>query len=340
MFRSKRKLSIIMGILIFTLFLSLATVVLYAQTVKPIELKVPHTMAVNHLRNTQLEFFKELIEEKTNGRIKVTIFPAGQLYTKDSEVIEALQMGSADVSAVGNGTLAQLNQAYNLENMPFLFSSREAIYKFQKSELGRELLDSLESYGLKGLTFLNAGSSIIFNKVRPITKPEDFKGLRFRVSAVGIKEDILEQFGAYGIYTSGGEVPGAVSQGMVDGVLTTPAFAMSIQAWTLAQYVTVDYQNFFFPTMVMSLKTWNKLPKDIQEIIENDVIPEVYEKARQISEEEEEIALAALEENGMQITKLNKEQVEVLYNSMKPIYETWIDKIGRKYIEGVLNMQQ
>lgn len=97
--------------------------------------------------------FKEKLESESDGRIKVELYPNGQLYGSDREAIEAVQLGNIEMTIPAVAAMASFNEKFQVFDLPFLFNNNEAAYKALDGELGQELMADLESNGLKGLVF-------------------------------------------------------------------------------------------------------------------------------------------------------------------------------------------
>lgn len=87
--------------------------------------------------------FKEEVEEATNGRVKVTLFPSGQLGSA-REMFEGLQMGTQEIALVPTARISGFAPELQLFDLPYLFPTRESLYEIMDGEIGEELLSGLE----------------------------------------------------------------------------------------------------------------------------------------------------------------------------------------------------
>ena len=154
-----------------------------AQT--PIVLKFSHVVAPNTPKGLGAEKFKELAEKYTNGKVKVEVYPNSTLY-KDKEEIEALQLGSVQMLAPSTAKFAPLGvKEFEALDLPWLFKDDEAYAAAMKGTVGKWLYDKLETKGIKGLAYWDNGFHMVSSN-RPLIKPTDFEGLKFRISGSGL----------------------------------------------------------------------------------------------------------------------------------------------------------
>ena len=121
------------------------------------------------------EKFAELVEERTNGEYKIEIYPNGTL-GGESDMLDSMSTGMLDMGIITSGPFVNFSEAMGVLDMPYLFANNEEAYKVFDGEIGRELLDSLEDAGLKGLAYAERGFRNVTNSVRPVTCADDLAG--------------------------------------------------------------------------------------------------------------------------------------------------------------------
>lgn len=137
--------------------------------------------------------FKKQIEEESNGRITVEIFAAGQLGS-NIDMYEGMQMGTQQMSIIPSARITGFAPSLQILDLPFLFPDRETAYKIFDGDVGRELLDTLEPTGIRGLSICEDGFKH-FTSSKEIKNLADFKGLKMRTMESPI---IMEQFKSLG----------------------------------------------------------------------------------------------------------------------------------------------
>ena len=162
-----------------------------------------------------MEKFKELVEQKTNGEVKVKIFPSSQLGSA-REMIEATQIGTEEATLTTSSNLVGFESALSILDLPFVFPSREVCYKVIDSEFGKDLLDTLADSGLVGLGWWDSGfKQLTLNS--EIYGLKSFKGKKIRVMESPILIAQYEAMGCSATPINYHELYNSLQQGVVDG---------------------------------------------------------------------------------------------------------------------------
>lgn len=235
-----------------------------------------------HGRNSK--YFKELVEKETNGRVKVQLYPNGQLGSIDREV-GLVQSGAVEAAYAINGTLETIEPLEAVYTLPFIWktapgnSEHYIIATKYDSLIENTLREKLKTKGIYRLGSLNTqnGQFIAANNRHPVHKPEDMQGLKLRHSGGLLATIQLEKLGASPITMSGGEVPVALSQGVIDG-MQSGVLHYHDSRWH-TKYLTATYSKCYSLPLIVNLKWWESLPKDLQDIIQNKVFPKVQKYA-------------------------------------------------------------
>ncbi len=217
-------------------------------------------------QNIAAEKFKELIEQRSNGDIKVQIFHSASL-GNETEILQQVQMNSIQMAVVTGGPFDTFDPMARVVNYPFLFKNYEQVDEILDGPLGAELLKSLESSGFKGLCFSENGFRNLTNNKRPVEKAEDLKGLKIRVMASAIHKAIWQALGAnptpmpWPIYTE-------LEQGVIDGQ-ENPLWVMEVyKFYEIQKYMTLTRHVYSYHIDVASLNWWNTLDEPTREMIQ------------------------------------------------------------------------
>src|SRR5262252_6539173 len=155
----------------------------HALAQQPIVIQFSHVVTPDTPKGKAAEKFKELAEERTNGRVKVEIYPNSQLY-KDKEELEALQLGAVQMLAPATTKFGPLGiKEFEAFDLPYIFLSVEALRKVSDGPIAQKLFKKLEPKGILGLGFWDNGFTSITTASRPIRKPEDLKGIKMRIQS-------------------------------------------------------------------------------------------------------------------------------------------------------------
>ena len=209
-----------------SLFIAVATIVMTvgaaAAADQPIVIKFSHVTTPDTPKGRSAEKFKELAEAKTNGRVKIEVYPNSQLY-KDKEELEALQLGAVQMLAPSLAKFGPLGvKEFEVFDLPYIFPDKAALKKVLEGPVGNELFDKLKNKGFVGLAYWDNGfKDMTANK--PLRKPEDFRGLKMRIQSSKVLDAQMRALGAIPQVLAFSEVYQAMQTGVVDGSENTPS---------------------------------------------------------------------------------------------------------------------
>ena len=278
-------------------------------------------------------YFRDILDERTDGRLKVDIFPNSQV-GDDKQMMSALQSGSLDMTYPSTSPATTLVPELRVFDLPFLFPTAEDADEVLDGPVGTELLKKFDGSGIKALAWAENGYRQLTNSQKPVATPEDVKGLRVRVMENPIQVDIWKTLGANPTSMAFGEVFSALEQGVVDGQENPWATIFSSKFNEVQDYGS-DTRHVYTPFIIMmSQKTFDALSPEDQQIVQ-----EASEAARDydrvLSREYSDYAKEELEEGGMEITDLTTEQLAAFQEATKPVYDKWAPQIGADLVEQV-----
>jgi tripartite ATP-independent transporter DctP family solute receptor len=284
------------------------------------------------------QYFGEILEQRTDGRITVNVFPNSQL-GDDVQMLEMLQTGTLDMTYPSSSATTGYVEELAAFDLPFLLPSREAAVAVMQSDVAQGMLDAFEGTGLKALTFSENGYRQLSNSARPVASPEDVAGLDVRGLSVRTMENpvhlaIWEALGANPTPMAFGELFSAMEQGVVDGQENPWSTILSSNFNEVQNYGT-ETRHVYTPfIMMLSERTWDRMAPEYQEL--------VLEAARQsavyqiqLSAEYDDWSRDQLIERGMEITRLNDEQLAAFQDAVQPVYEEWAPRIGEDLIADI-----
>lgn len=279
-----------------------------------------------------LEYFKELIETNSGGRIKVNLYHSSQL-GDDREMMEALQMGIQEVTCPSTAPIAPFINGFKVFDLPFLFPSNEAADYVLDGPVGQNLLKQLEDIGLIGLAYWENGYRQLTNSVRAVETPEDAKGLKIRTMENPIHLAAWRALGANPTPMAFGELFSAMQQGVVDGQ-ENPWGTIYLQKFFEVQGYATDTGHVYSPFVLMiSKKFYDKLPADLQKVV-RDAALLAKEHNRKLNRKMNAEYLEELK-GKMNVTILNDDQRTAFQEAVQPVYEQFADEIGPELIKNV-----
>lgn len=300
-----------------------------AEDFQPVKYRLAHVVNENDSFHFTAVKFKELVEERTGGKIEIEIHPNATL-GDERTLLEGMQMGTVDMGVITNGPIANFVPEVAVFELPFLFSSRKEVYGVLDGPIGKEILGKMENVNLKGLAFAERGFRNLTNSKREVVTPEDMKDLKIRVMENPVYIDTFQALGANTVPMAWTETLTALQQGTIDGQENPVVVIHSFKLDETQKYLSLSKHTYSPATIMMSLATFNKLPAEFQEIIEKSA-QEAAEYARAVNTESEETLLNELKERGMEVTEVDsiafQEAVQSVYDKYRSQYGEYIDKI-------------
>ena len=290
----------------------------------------PLTLRLAHVVNEQDGFhiaatkFEELVEERTDGKVNIEIFPNASL-GDERTLLEGMQIGTVDMGVITNGPVANFVEEMAVFELPFLFPSPEAAYSVLDGPIGQELLDKLADVNLKGLAYAERGFRNLTNSERAVNSPEDLDGLRIRVMENPVYTDTFRELGANAIPMAWTEALTAMQQGTIDGQENPVNVIHSFKLDETQNYMTLSRHTYAPAIFVMGMPAWNQLPEAAQAVLE-EAAQEAAEHERQVNADMEAEQLAALREAGMEIN--DTPNMEAFQAAVAPVYEKYGEQFG------------
>lgn len=279
-----------------------------------------------------LEYFKQLVEENSNGRIEVNLYHSSQL-GDDREMMEGLQMGIQEVTCPSTAPIAPFVNGFKVFDLPFLFPTNESADYVLDGPVGQDLLKQLEDIGLIGLAYWENGYRQLTNSVRAVKTPADVEGLKVRTMENPIHLAAWRALGANPTPMAFGELFSAMQQGVVDGQ-ENPWGTIYLQNFPEVQDYTTDTGHVYSPfVLMMSKKFWDKLPSDLKGVVkEASELSKWHNRRlnRQMNAEYLEKLKGA-----MNVTILTPEQRAAFQEAVQPVYDQFANEIGKDLIEKV-----
>lgn len=209
------------------------------------------------------EKFAELVAEGTNGAYQIEIYPNGTL-GGERDMLESMQMGTLDMGIITSGPFINFSSAMGVLDMPYLFANNEQAYAVLDGEIGRELLDTLEDAGLKGLAYAERGFRNLTNSVRPINTAEDLAGLTIRIMENDVYTASFQAMGVNATPMAWADALTALQQGTVDGQENPINVIHSYKLWESQKYATLDRHSYSTAIITMGADLFNSLDADTQ----------------------------------------------------------------------------
>jgi tripartite ATP-independent transporter DctP family solute receptor len=281
--------------------------------------------AQEHPQGQGAKKFADIVEQKSGGKIKVRLFPSGQL-GGDLQTVSALQGGTIDLTVLNAGLLVGQVKEFGLFDLPFLFASGKEADAVVDGPFGRKLADLLPAKNLMSLGYWELGFRNLTNSRRPVTKLEEIQGLKVRVVQSPLYIDLFNTLGANAVPLPFPELYPALEQKTVDGQENPVTLINTSKFYEVQKHLTLTRHTYNPQIVVFSKRVWDRLDADEKKLIE-DAAQEARTFQREFSREQETKALEAVKAAGMQVVELSAAEVTRIREKVQPVI--------KKFSEGV-----
>ena len=288
-------------------------------------IKLAHVLDITHPVHRGMVFMAEKAAEKSDGRIKIDIYPSGQLGA-ERDLIELLQIGSLAMTKVSTAQLEGFVPEIKIFGVPYVFRDDAHRWKVLNGEIGKRLLLAGERYFLRGMCYYDAGSRSFYTKNTPINTPKDLEGLKIRVMRSITSVKMVQSLGGSATPISFGELYSALQQGVVDGAENNPPSFYSSRHYEVCRYYCLDEHSSVPDILLMSTVVWESLSNEEQKWLQESVYESV-EYQKRLWKEASDEALNEVQKAGVKVMYPDKspfrESVKEMHNSYKgtPIYD-------------------
>jgi len=301
---------------------------------EPIDIKFSHVVAADTPKGKAAERFAQLAKDKTQGRVKVTVYPNSTLY-KDKEEMEALQLGAVQMLAPSLAKFGPLGvKEFEVFDLPYLFDGYEQLHKVTGGPVGKALLDKLADKGVLGLAYWDNGLKVM-SANKPLKVPKDFRGQKMRIQSSKVLDAQMRALGANPQVMAFSEVYQALQTGVVDGTENPPSNLYTQKMHEVQKYVTLSDHGYLGYAVIVNKAFWEGLPPDIRGALE-EAMAEATVYANEIAKQENEESLAKVKESGKsELITLTPEQKTEWKKALAPVHRKMADRVGKDLIQSI-----
>lgn len=276
--------------------------------------------------------FVAALEQHAPGQFTGAYFPNRQL-GDEREMLEGLGFGTLDVAIITNAVIANIEPAFQLNDMPFLYGNEAQAHKVLDGKIGQELLSRLDDNGIVGLSFAEGGFRHMINNVRPVSAPSDVDGVKYRVMQNPVFIGMFQSLGGNAIPMAWGEVFTAVQQGTIDGLEIPIAVIKSNNYAEVAKYLSLTRHTYSALGVLISKRTFDKLSAEQQEAVRMAAKEAAVAQRAKVAANNENI-VEALRAEGMEVNEIN--DPAAFRSLVAPVYEDFRDSIGADLFDAAL----
>lgn len=276
--------------------------------------------------------FKKAVEAGSNGRIEVQLFPNRQL-GDEKPMLEGMRLGTVDAGAITNAVIAQIEPAFQLNDLPFLYENEPQAQKVLDGSVGKKLAGKLDAKGILLLGFFEGGFRNMINNVRPVEKPEDVRGVKYRVMQNPVYIGMFSSLGGNAVPMAWGETFTAVQQGTIDGLEIPLSVIDQNKYFEVTKYLSLTNHTYSAIGLVMSKRTFDRLPPDLKKVVADSGAAAIKAQRAASAKASKEV-LATLEAKGMKINRVK--DVKPFRDAVGEVYQQVRGSIGEDLMKEAL----
>lgn len=266
--------------------------------------------------------FAEIVAAKSNGRLKVNVFPGGTLGS-DAANVSALQGGTIEFVLLNSGILASQVKDFEVYDFPFMFANPKEADAVVDGPFGQKLHARLAEKNIVGLAYFELGFRNLTNSRKAVNTVEDIAGLKLRVIPNAINVDWVKALGANPTPMAFPELYAGLEQKAVDGQENPFSVILANKFYEVQKFLTVTNHQYNPQSLIFSKKIWDTLPEADRKILQ-DAAVEASRFQRQVNREAAAGQLDQLKKAGMQVSEFPPAEQAKLREKFKPV----IDKHG------------
>ncbi|WP_457560334.1 DctP family TRAP transporter solute-binding subunit [Caminibacter sp.] len=306
-------------------------------------IKFSHVVSPDTPKGKAADYFAKRVAVLSHGKIRVDVYPNAQL-GGDKVILRKMKFGAVQMAAPSFSKFTGLVPQLGLFDLPFLFKNEDSLHKVLDGKVGQKLLNMVTKKGYVALAYWDNGFKEMSDSKRPLIKPSDCAGLKFRVMSSKVLIAQFKALNAIPVVLPFSEVYSALQQGVVDGQENTISNIYTKKFYEVQRYMTMTNHGYLGYMVVMSKKFWNRLPDNMKAVIK-EAIKEATAKeriwAKQLNEQQlNDIKAYAKKTGKLQIDYLTPAQRKVWEQKLRTIYPQFYNTIGKNLIEEAIKEQE
>ncbi len=276
--------------------------------------------------------FKSAVEKATNGQVQVQLYPNRQL-GDEKQMIEGMRFGTVDAAVITNAVIAQIEPSFQVNDLPFLFSNAAQAQKVLDGPVGQELAARLAKKGILTLGYMEGGFRQMLNNKKPVTTPDDVKGVKYRVMQNPTFIDMFNSMGGAAVPMAWGETFTAVQQGTVDGLEIPVAVIDSAKYFEVTKFLSLTNHTYSMIALLISKRAFDKLtPEQRKAVVEAGKVATA-EQRKTVAQNELNL-IDGLKKKGMTVNAIG--DTAQFRQSVAPMYEKAKSAVGDDLMKQVM----
>jgi C4-dicarboxylate-binding protein DctP len=301
----------------------------------PIVIKFSHVVAENTPKGQMANKFKELVDQRLAGKVEVEVYPNSQLFG-DNKVLQAMLLGDVQLAAPSLSKFKSFTKKLQLFDLPFLFKDMEAVERFQQSDAGQELLNSMRKRGLVGLGYIHNGLKQLSSS-KPLKLPADASGLKFRIMTSDVLAAQFEAVDAAPLKKPFSEVFTLLQTKAIDGQENTWSNIYSKKFFEVQPYITESNHGLLDYMVVTSTEFWMDLPDDVRGEVKKALDEAIVFGNQVAAQKAIDDRQKILDSGRSELISLGAEERAQWVEVMKPVWKQFEGDIGKELIDAAYN---
>jgi TRAP-type transport system periplasmic protein len=274
------------------------------------------------------------LTQKSGGKMKLQAFWGGAL-GGDLQATQALRSGTQEMVITSTSPLVGILPDLGVFDLPFLFANEKEADAILDGAMGKYISDKMPAVGLVNLSYWENGFRNLTNSRKPVTRVEDFPGLKVRVMQNNIFLDTFKTLGTNAVPMAFQEVFAALETRAIDGQENPFVTIDTSKMYEVQKFLSVT-NHAYTPFMVLySKQLFDRLSAEEQKAL-MDCAAEGQKEQRTVSRALSEKSLENVKKNGMQVNTIAPEEQKRMRDAVKPVYERSATSIGKETVDRML----
>ena len=294
---------------------------------QPLVIRFSHVVAVDTPKGKAAERFRQLVEERSKGAVRIEVYPNSQLY-KDGEEMNAIQLGAVQMLAPSLAKFGPLGvREYEAFDLPYIFPDKAVLARVTDGPIGASLFRKLEDKGIKGLAYWDNGFKVMTAN-KALRRPEDAKSLKLRIQSSKVLDSQMRALGAVPQVMAFSEVYQALQTGVVDGTENTPSNVYSQKTHEVQKYLTVTNHGYIGYAVIANKPFWDGLAPEVRTMLEG-AMRYATKYGNAISQQENDEAMEKMKASGkIEIVNLTDAEKDAWRKALLPVQKEAEARVG------------
>jgi len=284
-----------------------------------ITLRLGNVVPTSHPENLACEKFKEIVEKKSDGRIKVEVYPNNQLGDQ-VEQLEGTKLGTQEMLMGGTAMVARYYPKLNVMEIPYLLSDNDTYFRFMNSETGKGFIQGIiDKVNIRPIGYSPRGKRQLTTN-KPVHSIKDVQGLKVRVPEAPVLLEFWKSVGASPTPMAFSEVYMALATHTIDAQENPLSLILSAKFYEVQKYVILTNHTLNMSWLLINEDFYQSLPDDLKAVVD-EAGEEVTQFVVKINAEESKGYVDKLKSEGMEFIEVD---ISEFKEASKDVYKKFV----------------